>query len=62
MLQRRSDALTARAEQTAALAATGESSSTGVELALIEDEMEFLTTFGRELLAQRRAEVHAARR
>jgi hypothetical protein len=58
-VQRRTAVLTARAEQTAALAATGESSSTGIELDLISGELEFLVAVGREVVAQRQADLQA---
>ncbi len=61
MIQRRAADLTARAEATAALSATGECSSTGIELDLIQGEVEFLTVISRELLAERRADVQALR-
>jgi hypothetical protein len=62
MLKRRSAELTRRAEVTSDVAATGESSSAGIELDLIQDEMEHLAAFGRELLSQRRAALQAIAR
>jgi hypothetical protein len=57
IVRQRGTALTARAEQTSALAEMGESSSTSVELDLIVSEMQWLRVLAGEIAAQRETDL-----